>query len=66
MDDLESLVFSIWYVARVPQDRRHLIGETKPEGFTLHQSYQLGKAKEKMLVCIIKLWDMESQETKNN
>lgn len=50
MDDLESLVFTFFYITGVPGDRQFLIGFPKPEGLVLLKSYEKGNAKDKMLV----------------
>lgn len=53
MDDMESLLFTIWYVAGVPQDRKFYIGPRQPEGLVLYNGYRNGKANDKMLVYIV-------------
>lgn len=53
MDDFQSLVFTIWYIARVPRDRFIFFGLCKPEGKSLAGSLKNGVAvaRAKMKVC---------------
>lgn len=51
MNDLESLIYTIWYVAGVPQDRKYFIGPRQSESY-LYKSYQNENAKDKVLVRI--------------
>lgn len=51
MDDLESLIFSIWYIAGVPMCRSDDYGN--PEGYVLYKCLENGneQAESKMRVC---------------
>lgn len=46
IDDLESLVYTIWYIAGVP-----MVSSGEYEGFGLFQSYKDGTAKSRLMVC---------------
>lgn len=48
MDDLQSLVFSIWYVADIPMSRS---SNEQAEGSILLDNLLEGTAKSKMMVC---------------
>lgn len=50
MDDMESLVFSLWYIAGVPWDRPSFFSFRQPLGKTLAECKKNGKAEEKILV----------------
>lgn len=50
MDDLESLVFSLWYVAGVQWDKPSLLSLRRPEGLTLAECKINGTAHKKMTV----------------
>lgn len=51
MDDLESLVFSLWFVAGIEWDKHILLPmERTPEGKTLAECKKNGNAKAKMIV----------------
>lgn len=47
MDDLESLIYSIWYVDGVPMGR--VVGRDLPEGYVLLKSKNAGTAESRML-----------------
>lgn len=47
MDDIQSLLFTMWYVAGMPPDE-----SGDHEGYVLLESIRMGNAKSKMLVCI--------------
>lgn len=51
MDDLESLIFSIWYIGGVPMCRSDDYGN--PEGYVLYKCLQngSGQAESRMRVC---------------
>ncbi|XP_031637196.1 tyrosine-protein kinase Lyn-like [Contarinia nasturtii] len=54
MDDLESLIYSLWYLAGVPLDPNHnhqLLFESLPEGYALFENRKKGKtyAKSKLM-----------------
>lgn len=49
VDDLESLTFSMWYVAGVPVGRA-FVGNEQPEGFILSELKKTGKAEARMNV----------------
>lgn len=49
IDDLESLVFSMWYVAGVPIGLPFINGE-EPEGYVLCECKKMGKAEARMQV----------------
>lgn len=48
MDDFQSLVFTMWYIARVPRNRYMYIGLCKPEGKSLAGSLKKGIAAAKI------------------
>lgn len=51
MDDLESLVFSMWFVAGIEWDKAGLLSKKRlPEGKTLAKCKKRGTAKSKMTV----------------
>lgn len=50
MDDMESLIFSLWYIAGVPLDRKSFFIFRQPLGKTLAECKKNGKAEEKILV----------------
>lgn len=49
-DDMESLIFSLWYIAGVPLDRPSFFSFREPLGKTLAECKKNGKAEEKILV----------------
>lgn len=49
IDDLESLVFSMWYVAGVPVGQV-FVADEQPEGFVLSELKKSGKAEARMHV----------------
>lgn len=53
MDDFQSLVFTMWYIARVPRNRFIYLGLCKPEGKTVAGSLKKGVAvaRTEMKVC---------------
>lgn len=52
MDDLESLVFLLWYVAGVQWDKPSLLSLRRPEGVTLAECKIKATARAKMTVII--------------
>lgn len=58
IDDLESLVYSIWYVAGVPMDKSLINNSFEPEGFIMYQSEKRGEVREKMKVSSKKQNDL--------
>lgn len=61
VDDLQSLAFSIWYIAGVPMGR---IDGDEPEGRALSKSMKKGDAVSTMLVCIETIHDMKLSSTR--
>lgn len=49
-DDLESLIFSLWYIAGVPMDRPSFSIYCEPLGKTLAECKKNGNVEEKILV----------------
>lgn len=55
IDDMESLVFSMWYVAGVPVGQEFVNGE-QPEGYVLCECKKTGKAEARMQVSTNNFW----------
>lgn len=57
MDDLESLVFSMWFVEGIEWDKAGLLSKERiPEGKTLAKCKKRGTAKSKMIVRYEKIY----------